>query len=402
MSDNIFGNRGNVSYAFGELELQNSTLFRSNFVRSRALGEGGDGMVFAYRHKRSNVSIAVKTAHDGSRHCIIAEIEALKKIGSHENLAGMIGYCREFDANGPAIFLQLCDLGDLVDYSHKLRSQQREEAGVQERLPEVTVIKLMRDMALGLDWMHNGTGTCNVHCDLKPANILVVRPPGHHGARIPDVPIFKITDFARITPYPVSRGEPTPRWAGTYEYSPCAAEQAGVPKPAMDMWSLGCTVQSIALGIRATMSRGTFVRWAGGRFGKCPALDDHETWYNGPMRQHVPTVYRPLDLSADELESSPEWDTGKMPEGYRPFSAKLNGWYSPLFHPDPKKWVTASAMKNFVVPLIDAQIAITTSMDLSEQCAAKARALRAEAAGRAARKVVRVLSYEGSGYEEYL
>jgi hypothetical protein len=170
----------------------------------------------------------------------------------------------------------------------------------------------------------------------------------------------------------------------------------------MDMWSLGCTVQSIALGIRATMSRGTFVRWAGGRFGKCPALDDHETWYNGPMRQHVPTVYRPLDLSADELESSPEWDTGRMPEGYRPFSAKLNGWYSPLFHPDPKKRVTASATKNFVVPLIDAQIAITTSMDLSEQCAAKARALRDKAAGRAARKVVRVLSYEGSGYEGYL
>jgi hypothetical protein len=93
MSDNIFGNRGNVSYAFGELELQNSTLFRSNFVRSRALGEGGDGMVFAYRHKRSNVSIAVKTAHDGSRHCIIAEIEALKKIGSHENLAPSSSSC---------------------------------------------------------------------------------------------------------------------------------------------------------------------------------------------------------------------------------------------------------------------------------------------------------------------
>jgi hypothetical protein len=172
----------------------------------------------------------------------------------------------------------------------------------------------------------------------------------------------------------------------------------------MDIWSLGCPIQSVALGINPTMTRSTFAAKFGQQYGRCPAPEDDEGWYVGSLRQHIPTMYRPLDFPAENLEC--QWASGKMPDEYHPLSATLNGWYYPMFHTDPKKRITADALKLFVVPLIESQITIAREEDMAAESAAKARVLRAEVVGRAAKKdrfavegkMARKPSYEGSNY----
>jgi serine/threonine protein kinase len=137
---------------------------------------------------------------------------------------------------------------------------QQRKKGKLGRPSEATVWKLLRDVSLALDYMHNKFPKRYVHNDIKPANILVTFPQCWKlldGA--PAKPVFQLTDFARMVAFPTPRNTDPNSSIGTWEYSPNGRENTTM-RPSRDIWALGCTLQRFALGIEAVESHEDFIR----------------------------------------------------------------------------------------------------------------------------------------------
>ncbi|KAH7398756.1 kinase-like domain-containing protein, partial [Phaeosphaeria sp. MPI-PUGE-AT-0046c] len=302
------------------------------------------------------------------------EVKALQAIGKHDNIAGMLAYCGNFEPASPAIFFEVCDLGDAHTYKGKWFAQQEQTKGNDCRLPEVTVLKLLHDMCLALDFLHNGRDICYVHNDLKPENILVVSPPGYKGKGVPTEPIFKITDFARSTGYPTPPKSKPGHWSGTSEYTPPLEEQKGVPKPSVDIWSLGASIQSFVLNTIPVQSREYLVQYRKEIGLSYPELEDDEIWGSYTWRKLRLVVYRPLDVTREVLNT--DWDLASCWPYHRPYSTALNDWYAMLFDKDPVTRITSAHLKTYVVPALVKQMLIAKRLALAESGFEKARLLR--------------------------
>lgn len=301
-------------------------------------------------HKSSEKIIAMKVPANNqkSTHArIMAEIRNLAIVGDHEHILEMLAYVPDFPSLGPVIFFPVCDLGNLYMYTKEWCIHEFENHRLQQ-VSELTVWKLFHDMALALDHLHNNLGTCYVHQDLKPNNILVQTPAGYReGHGTPVEPIFLICDFARMTAYPALPSEVAQPWFGTPEFAPPLAEQNEPIHPSGDIWTLGTTIQNFALSINPQQSRRSFIAERKARGEAYPHIEDHTTWREGVWRRKIPTIYRPLDISKEELVQN--HDARGLFSTYQPFSAKLNDWYKKLFEPDRKSRVTsAELVKNFV------------------------------------------------------
>jgi serine/threonine protein kinase len=202
--------------------------FAKHFKQLEVLGDGSDGVVTLYQHKRNPLcKVAVKTPKRRVEFCVNAianEVINLEIVGNHDHCGGMLASIMGFQADigwVQAAILPHCVWGDATNYQRHYHNQQYDaEKGMPIPLPEVTVLKLLCDISLGLDYLHNGLGTAYVHGDLKPDNILVSSPPGYTGEGVPLEPIFKIADFARLKPFPAAAGERPHRFFGTRAYAP--------------------------------------------------------------------------------------------------------------------------------------------------------------------------------------
>jgi serine/threonine protein kinase len=393
--------------------LEDEVKFLTLFEEDGEIGRGSDGIVTACTHRHTAQVIVVKTPlYEENLNVvdreekIMREIRSLKVLGKHDHISALLTFSERFADNiGPAIFFQLCDLGDLDDYAFKWCCREKER-GRPGRLAEGTILKLLHDVGLGLDYLHNGLSIGYVHIDLKPQNILVLTPPDHTGKDIPTLPHFKITDFARLTTYPLSPGKPLASLAGTYLYAPPLAERTRkLFSPTVDMWALGATIQCLALQIKPRQSRAAFVADRVHKGQNWPRND--EEWRLSDWREIIPDVYRPLDATAAELLR--EWDVGEDLPHHHPYSKQLNIWYKALFEVNPRARLTSAQLKQYLVPLIDQQLAIEEKLLRVRDGFAEAGQLRDGIVGRGPRDAgtretwkeegERVPSYEGNGYE---
>jgi serine/threonine protein kinase len=287
-------------------DLRDQERFSRLFKEKSYLGKGADGLVMAFEHRASKDVVAVKMPNVSRRKDTVVcahltrEVINLTTLGKHDNLSSMINYSRDWKPYGPAIFFQMCEMGDVDNY-RKLWCLQQYKQAKSPRPAEATVWKLLSDMALAIDYMNTLPGGPQVHNDIKPLNILVAYPTGWKSADgIPMEPVFKLTDFARMTPFPVPTSTHYTEWAGTPEYSPNRPED-NTMRPSKDIWSLGATLQDFALGILPIQSRQSFI-WDRKRKGlPHPQAWDDETWHEQRWRERVPTVFRPLNASKDDL-----------------------------------------------------------------------------------------------------
>jgi serine/threonine protein kinase len=309
------------------------TDFNQNWRHCRTLGEGGDGIVYQYqRRKRTNESIAVKVPQSSSA-CIDLKREVLhlRRIGPHEHILTLKRDIANWIPYGPALLLEYCELGDLTKY-RKAWCKQQKSQGLPERVSEITLCKLFRDIALALDHIHNGLDKHYVHNDLKPQNILAFKPIGYtEDDRLPEEPTFKVSDFARLTPFPTPIGRGPKGFDGTYEYAPPKQEQAAPVLSSADIWSLGATLQYMALGIDPVQSRKAFIWSRKGANKSHPGLDDEEAWKSELWRRRIPTVFRPINLPTSVLIEF--YDLPHDLPDYQPFSARLAYWYAKLYKP---------------------------------------------------------------------
>lgn len=97
-------------------EINRSTLILS---KSEYIGSGQFGEVFKAMMKVSNecsVTIAIKTLKDGLDNCkdFDAEIDILKKVGSHKNVVKFLGHCTK--ESPYFIVMEFVGGGDLVSF----------------------------------------------------------------------------------------------------------------------------------------------------------------------------------------------------------------------------------------------------------------------------------------------
>jgi serine/threonine protein kinase len=353
--------------------------FTQHFIWRKQLGDGGDGAVSEYFWKTSwkdAVAAKVPKGSHGSKMRMMSEIKLLMTIGQHDNINGMLAYCGNFEPASPAVFFQVCDLGDVHSYTEKWFAQQRQTKSKNLRLHEVTVLKLMRDVASALDFLHNGhDGICFVHNDLKPENILVLTPPDHEGKGIPTEPIFKITDFARYTTYPTLPKDKPGKYSGTPEFAPPLAERDGLPKPSVDMWGLGATIQCFALNTLPIQSKEAFVR-PRTQMGKT-FPNSKDEWNSEKWRNLIPVTYRPLNVMRTDLQK--DWDLADCWSSHHPYSTALNNWYCKLFDNNPVTRITSAHFAKYVLPSLEKQMLIAKELALAQSSFDQMRLLREQA-----------------------
>jgi serine/threonine protein kinase len=346
--------------------------FIQGFRRHKMLGNGGDGTVESYRHLSSEEEVAVKTPRNekySSVNAIESEIKNLKALGKHENISSMLAFSNDFQPIRPAIFYQVCDLGDLFTYM-TLWSDQQTRMGQPKQIAENTVWKLFRDMIMGLDFLHNGHSIGFVHNDFKPENILVLTPPDHIPGLLPAQPIFKITDFARLSMFPTPLGHTPEKWSGTYEYGPPRCERAGPTGPSVDMWGLGATIQTFALDIMATQSRRAFIKDRVASGSSHPDITDAKAWGHDYWRARLPVIYRPLHATREVLFK--DWDVPKgFLQNHSPYSVHLNFGYAQLLDKNPRTRATSAHLKKYIVPWIDQDLLCRKEMMLPAECLEK-------------------------------
>ncbi|CAN6705398.1 unnamed protein product [Malus baccata var. baccata] len=141
------------------LELVRAT---NGLHESNLLGTGGFGSV--YRGTLSDgIDIALKVFNlqlEGAFKSFAKECEMLSNI-RHRNLIKIISYCDELDFK--ALVLQLMPNGSLELW---LYSPNRSMTILQR-------LDIMKDVALALEYLHQGYSIPIVHCDVKPSNILL-------------------------------------------------------------------------------------------------------------------------------------------------------------------------------------------------------------------------------------
>ncbi|KAK4604330.1 hypothetical protein RGQ29_012720 [Quercus rubra] len=150
----------------------------NNFCESNLLGTGGFGSVYKGTLSDGTI-VAVKVLNlqlEGAFKSFDVECMVLRAI-RHRNLVKVISTCSNMEFR--ALVLQYMSNGSLEKwlYSHNycLNLVQR--------------VSIMVDVALALDYLHNGQSELVVHCDLKPNNILLDE---HMVAHVGDFGIVKI------------------------------------------------------------------------------------------------------------------------------------------------------------------------------------------------------------------
>ena len=366
-------------------ELRNHIRFRDTYVHAHKLGAGGDGTVDLWKHKRSGAFVAVKTPHHHNTSLpdpsLVKEAKNLDRLDKHAHIVEMLTYLETYLPRGPAIFLEYAPLGDLSTYEGNLLIQQVKQ-NKPEQIPEVTVCKLLRDMGLALQYLH---GKGFVHTDVKPDNILVFSPDGWRAeAGIPAIPLFKLTDFSRMIPFPLTARVMAEHkhLGGTPEFAPPLSERESL-RPSGDMWSLGCTIQCFALGIVPTQSRDAFVADRRKAGEKHPPPYNHKAWYENKWRLAVPNLYRPLNATRAELALN--WDVPRQHGVARidtPYSTYLNTLYKALWDSDEKTRITAKALAEHFISMIDNDIELVEAEQLAEASFKSAKMLRVHVVGR--------------------
>ncbi|KAM4133602.1 hypothetical protein ACJW30_01G342300 [Castanea mollissima] len=134
----------------------------NNFCESNLLGIGGFGSVYKGVLFDGTI-VAIKVLNlqlEGASRSFDVECKVLRAI-RHRNLVKVISTCSNPEFR--ALVLQYMSNGSLEKwlYSHNycLNLVQR--------------VSIMVDVALALDYLHNGQSESMVHCDLKPSNILL-------------------------------------------------------------------------------------------------------------------------------------------------------------------------------------------------------------------------------------
>ncbi|CAN0907878.1 Mitogen-activated protein kinase kinase kinase 20 [Linum grandiflorum] len=201
--------------------------------RGNRLGKGGYAEVFMVVHSNPKLPpLAVKSAPVEVASSLFNEHQILRQFRGVKGIIQCFG-----GGAGPTnydLFLEYAPLGTLTNSIAGYR--RNGELGIPEMHVRVCAAGLLNSLAL----IHSRGYT---HCDVKPDNILMFNVRSD-----PKMRRFKLADFGLAMKTPEA-GSTTTTFSGTLNYMAPEVLLAGKVSPAMDVWSLGCTVVEMLTGV---------------------------------------------------------------------------------------------------------------------------------------------------------
>ncbi|XP_039071948.1 serine/threonine-protein kinase PCRK1-like [Hibiscus syriacus] len=218
-------------------ELKTAT---KNFSRSLMIGEGGFGGVYRGTirssedpHKKINIAVKQLNQRGFQGHKEwVTEVNVLGVV-EHQNLVKLMGYCAEDDERGIQRLL-------IYEYMPNRSVQDHLSTRFQTTLPWATRLKIARDAAQGLAFLHEGMDFQIIFRDFKSSNILLDE---HWNAKLSDF------GLARLGP---SEGlsHVSTAVVGTIGYAAPEYIQTGRLTFKSDVWSYGVFLFELITGRR--------------------------------------------------------------------------------------------------------------------------------------------------------
>ncbi|KAK9024103.1 hypothetical protein V6N11_004282 [Hibiscus sabdariffa] len=218
-------------------ELKTAT---KNFSRSLMIGEGGFGGVYrgiirGSEDSHKKIDIAVKQLNrrgfQGHKEWV-TEVNVLGVV-EHQNLVKLMGYCAEDDERGIQRLL-------IYEYMPNRSVQDHLSTRFQTTLPWATRLKIARDAARGLAFLHEGMEFQIIFRDFKSSNILLDE---HWNAKLSDF------GLARLGPSD-GLSHVSTAVVGTIGYAAPEYIQTGRLTVKSDVWGYGVFLYELITGRR--------------------------------------------------------------------------------------------------------------------------------------------------------
>ncbi|KAA8517250.1 hypothetical protein F0562_017498 [Nyssa sinensis] len=205
------------------------------FKDKELLGKGGFGRVYRGMLPTFNTQIAVKrVAHDsrqGMRE-FVAEIATIGRL-RHPNLVRLLGYCRH--KHELLLVYDYMPNGSLDKY---LYGQPRETLNWGQRL------KIIKDVAMGLFYLHQQWLQVVIHRDIKASNVLI---DSEMNGRLGDFGLAKLCDHGT--------DPQTTHVAGTLGYIAPELARTGKANTRTDLFAFGAFMLEVVCGRRPVEPR---------------------------------------------------------------------------------------------------------------------------------------------------
>jgi serine/threonine protein kinase len=228
------------------------------FREKELLGRGGFGMVYRGVLPTSKIEIAVKRISHESRQGMrefVAEIVSMGRL-RHRNLVPLLGYCRR--KRELLLVYDYMPSGSLDKY---LFHQPKLTLGWSQRF------EIIKGVASGLFYLHEGWEQVVVHRDVKASNVML---DGELNA--------KLGDFGLARLYDRGSDPQTTNVVGTIGYIAPEHSRSGMATTSTDVFAFGAFLLEVACGRRPIEPRWrtedvilvdwVFSQWNGGEILK--------------------------------------------------------------------------------------------------------------------------------------
>lgn len=248
-------------------ELKEAT---NSFSEKELLGHGGFGQVYKGTLPDSKVQVAVKRISNESKQGLREFVSEIASVGRlrHRNLVQLLGWCRRIDD-----FLLVYDYMANGSLDKFLFDEPKMILNWEQRL------KIIKDVASGLLYLHEGYEQVVIHRDVKASNVLLDSELNG-----------KLGDFGLARIYEHGSNPSTTRVVGTLGYLAPELSRTGKATASSDVYAFGALLLEVACGRRpiepkALPEEMVLVEWVWERFREGKVLDVVDRRLNGQYNE---------------------------------------------------------------------------------------------------------------------
>ncbi|XP_030925458.1 L-type lectin-domain containing receptor kinase IV.1-like [Quercus lobata] len=253
-----------VDYGPHRFKYKDLYIATKGFRDKELLGSGGFGKVYKGVLTTSKIEIAVKKVSHESRQGMrefVAEIVSIGRL-RHRNLVPLLGYCRR---KGELLLVyDYMSNGSLDKY---LFDQPQVTLSWSQRF------KVIKDVASGLFYLHEGWDQVVIHRDVKASNVLL---DGELNG--------KLGDFGLARLYDHGTDPQTTHVVGTLGYLAPEHTQSGKATTSTDVFAFGAFMLEVACGRRPIQANGPpedsiLVDWVFSHFSRGEIMEARDPNY---------------------------------------------------------------------------------------------------------------------------